>query len=66
MIYYNSTYTDYPHYYHLYNEEKITTGLTFNLLIDVNPTSSFPTILQYHINTAIMKLNNITYDPIIR
>lgn len=28
MIYYNSSYTDYPHYFQQYNEEKITTNLS--------------------------------------
>lgn len=45
MIYYNSTYTDYPHYLQLYNEEKITQYLTFEVMVIVNPSSSFPTIL---------------------
>lgn len=45
MIYYNSSYTDYPHYFQQYNEEKITSNLTEEMFVTINPASSFPTIL---------------------
>ncbi|CAL5998375.1 ABC_transporter family protein [Hexamita inflata] len=67
MIYYNQSYIDSPHFYAMYNDEKFAKQLSFSFgALKMVAASSFPLILQSHVITAVMQLNDITYEPIFR